>query len=69
MAKRNKALDKWLRAQRPPYNTQTALAGLLKVRISTVNEILHGKKPPSLALALKIEKKIGIPPRAFKEVA
>lgn len=69
MAKRNRALDKWLRAQRPPYHTQTALARLLGVQVSTVNELLRGKKPPSLALALKIEKKIGIPPRAFREVA
>jgi len=66
MAKPNKAMARWLKRHR---HTQTALARRLDVHISTVNELLHGKKAPSLGLALKLERETGIPPRAFKEVA
>lgn len=66
---RNKALSKWLSEQPPPHNTQTWLARRLRVRVSTVNELLHGKKAPSLHMALRVEDVTGIPPRAFEEVA
>jgi transcriptional regulator with XRE-family HTH domain len=67
MAKRNKALANWLKAQPPPRHTQTNFAKRLGVTVSTVHDILEGRRAPSLALALKIEALTKLPPRVFEE--
>ena len=67
MAKRNKAFARWFKTQDPPRNTQTHLAKRLKVSVSTVNEILHGKRAPTLAQALLIQDLTGLSPRIFEK--
>jgi DNA-binding XRE family transcriptional regulator len=63
------ALFAWIRAQPKPWHTQTALARHLGINVSTLNDILHGRKTPSLTLALKIESVTGIPPKTFSREA
>lgn len=49
--------------------TQAQLAAQLGIDDSMLSLILHGKRTPSLSIALKLESITGIPVKAFAEVS
>lgn len=53
----------------PPKRTQTWLAGEVGMTVSGLNDIVTGRRRPSLTVASKLEKLVGIPPRDFAGAA
>ena len=45
----------------------TEVARTVQVSVSHASELLSGRKSPSLAVAVKIERAFGIPPSAWLE--
>ena len=61
-----------LRGMKSPSRTiaslrPTEVARTVKVSVSHASEVLSGRKSPSLALAVQIERAFGIPPSAWLE--
>ena len=61
-----------LRGMKSPARTidtlrPTEVARTVQVSVSHASELLSGRKSPSLAVAVKIERAFGIPPSAWLE--